>query len=81
MENDMRIICDHCSRPISGAVKRLAGNFNLHPDCLVLLGKDPKHESTAASWQSLEFSTGTLAEWREAVPGASLETEITPDSR
>lgn len=29
-ENDMRIISDHYSRPISGTVKRVAGNFNLH---------------------------------------------------
>jgi hypothetical protein len=26
----MRIISDHCRRPISGTVKRVAGNFNLN---------------------------------------------------
>ena len=71
----MRIICDHCNQPISGTVKRLAGNFNLHPDCLTELGKDPKHESTAVSWQSQEASIGTLMEWRGSVPGDSREME------
>ena len=35
----MRIICDHCSLPISGSVKRVPGNFNLHPDCQTQLDK------------------------------------------
>jgi hypothetical protein len=43
----MRIICDHCGSPISGTVKRVPGNFTLHPDCLAQLGKEPKDESTA----------------------------------
>jgi hypothetical protein len=30
----MRIFCDHCSLPISGTVKKIAGNINLHPECL-----------------------------------------------
>lgn len=30
----MRIVCDYCSYPISGAVKKIAGNINLHPECL-----------------------------------------------
>lgn len=61
----MRIICDHCSLPISGTVKRLAGTFNLHPECLAQLGKDPKRESTADSWQSQESSIGILLEGEE----------------
>ncbi len=69
----MRIICDHCSRPISGTVKRLAGNFNLHTDCLAELGKDPRRESTAASLQSLESSNGTLLEWRGTSSRVSRE--------
>jgi hypothetical protein len=69
----MRIICDHCNQPISGTVKRLAGNFNLHPECLAELGKDPKQKSTAVSWQ--ESSIGTLMEWRGSVPGVSREME------
>jgi hypothetical protein len=69
----MRIICDHCSLPISGTVKRLAGNFNLHPDCLAQLGKDPKRESTADSSQSQESSIGTLLEWRGTSSGVSRE--------
>jgi hypothetical protein len=71
----MRIICDHCNQPISGTVKRLAGNFNLHPECMAELGKDPKRESTAVSWQSQESSIGTLLEWRGSVPGFSREME------
>jgi hypothetical protein len=30
----MRIVCDHCSLPISGKVKKTSGNINLHPECL-----------------------------------------------
>jgi hypothetical protein len=63
-ENDMRIICDHCSRQISGTVKRLAGNFNLHPDCLDRSAKELKHESNTAQWTSQEASFGTLVEWK-----------------
>ena len=51
----MRIICDHCSRPISGTVKKLAGNFNFHPDCLAELVKEaPKPESTDGSFRGPE---------------------------
>ncbi len=71
----MRIICDHCSRPISGTVKRLAGNFNLHPDCMAQLGTEAKHEATADSWQSQESSIGTLVEWKGSVPDVSREME------
>jgi hypothetical protein len=45
----MRIICDHCDRPIAGAVKKLAGTFNLHPACLTELGKDPKRGANAVT--------------------------------
>jgi hypothetical protein len=51
----MRIICDHCERPISGTVKVLAGSFNLHPDCMTELGRERKSKP-AASWQSQESS-------------------------
>jgi hypothetical protein len=71
----MRIICDHCSRPISGTVKRLAGNFNLHPDCLTYLGKQTRCQSTAISWRSQEASIGTLEEWKGSVPGVSRKME------
>ncbi|MBA2702987.1 MAG: hypothetical protein H0U60_03945 [Blastocatellia bacterium] len=46
----MRIICDHCDHPISGAVKLLAGNLNLHPDCLAELSK----ETNIATWGTLQ---------------------------
>jgi len=71
----MRIICDHCNRPISGTVKRLAGNFNLHPDCLAYLGKQTRHQPTAVSWRSLETSIGTLEEWKGSVSGISHKME------
>jgi hypothetical protein len=71
----MRIICDHCSRPISGTVKRLAGNFNLHPDCLTYLGKQTRHQSTAVSLRSQEASICTLEEWKRSAPGVSREME------
>jgi hypothetical protein len=61
----MRIICDHCIRPISGTVKRLAGNFNLHPHCLTQLGKEPKPGSNAFSWRNQESSRGPLMEESE----------------
>jgi len=63
----MRIICDHCDQPISGTVKRLPGNFNLHPDCLAQFDKAPKHGSNAAVWASQKYSIGTLVEWKESV--------------
>jgi hypothetical protein len=69
----MRIICDHCSQPISGTVKRLAGNLNLHPDCLAQLGKGPKRESAADSWQSQESSIDTVLEWRGISSSVSRE--------
>lgn len=52
----MRIICDHCERPIAGTVKVLAGSFNLHPDCLTELGRERKSKP-AASWQRPDPST------------------------
>jgi hypothetical protein len=71
----MRIICDHCSRPIFGTVKRVAGNFNLHPDCLAQLGKEAKYESTAVSWRSEGSSVSALVDWKGTVPGVSREME------
>ena len=59
----MRIICDHCSRPISGIVKRVSGNLNLHPDCLDRPGKEADHESTAVSGRSQDYSVSALMEW------------------
>lgn len=71
----MRIICDHCSRPISGIVKREAGNFNLHPDCLTQLGKQAKHESTAVSWRSQMSSVSALVDWKGTLTGVPGEME------
>jgi hypothetical protein len=55
-EKDMRIICDYCSRPISGTVKRMVGNFNIHPECLAQLVKQVNHEPTASSWRRQDRS-------------------------
>ena len=52
----MRIICDHCSRPISGTVKSGAGNFNLHPDCLAQLDKQAKESNWGALAEPGGFS-------------------------
>jgi len=56
----MRIICDHCDRPISGTVKRLPENFNLHPDCLAEFGKDFKHASSEVTSASQESSNSQV---------------------
>ena len=71
----MRIICDNCSQPISGTVKRVAGNFNLHPDCLAQPDQEANLELTAVSWRSQESSVGTLVESKGTVPGVSRKME------
>jgi len=58
----MRIICDHCGYPVSGAVKKTPGNLNLHPDCLVQLGRETNQALTRVSWQSGESSVSMLLE-------------------
>jgi len=70
----MRIICDHCSRPMSGTVTRVAGNFNLHPDCLAQLAKQSNHESTAIAGRSRESLVIAFVDWAETV--ASLPREM-----
>jgi hypothetical protein len=62
----MRIICDHCDRQISGAVKVLAGTLNLHPDCMTELGKETKQKPSPRSWQSQDSSAVALAEGNSA---------------
>lgn len=69
----MRIICDHCDHPITGTVKVLAGNFNLHPDCMTELGKGTNQNSTAVSWQCQESSVSASGERNAALPGVSCE--------
>jgi len=66
----MRIICDHCDRQISGAVKVLAGTLNLHPDCVAELGKETKQKPSAMLWQSQDSSALERAE-RNSVPNFS----------
>ncbi len=58
----MRIICDHCGNPVSGAVKKAAGNLNLHPECLVQLGREAHQAFARVSWQSGEQSMTMLLE-------------------
>ncbi|HKB67566.1 MAG TPA: hypothetical protein VKC61_17040 [Pyrinomonadaceae bacterium] len=63
----MRIICDHCDRQISGAVKVLAGTLNLHPDCLDELGKETK-QKPSVSWPRQDRSAVALVERNTAAP-------------
>ena len=67
----MRIICDHCSQPMYGTVKRVTGNFNLHPDCLAQLDRQAKHESTKVAWQSQEPAVSVFGDWKATVTGTS----------
>ena len=69
----MRIICDHCDLRISGTVKRLPGNFNLHPDCFAQFDKDFEHGLSAVTWNSQESSIGTLVEWKQSLECLSRE--------
>jgi hypothetical protein len=69
----MRIICDHCSQPISGTVKRVAGNFNFHLVCAEV-GKEAKQESTVPSWRQ-ESSASALIESQGVVPEVLREME------
>ena len=64
----MRIICDHCDRQISGAVKVLAGTLNLHPDCLTELGKETKRKPSSMTWQGQDTSAVALVERNAASP-------------
>lgn len=70
-EKDMRIICDHCSKPISGTIKRIPGSLNLHPECLAQLGEETKPELTAISWRSGESAVSMLLERKGTEKGLS----------
>ena len=72
----MRIICDHCDNPISGTVRRLAGNLNLHPDCLVQLGKDRSDQSTELSYWSYEPPNTKSLERKKSIAGLSHKLEL-----
>lgn len=67
----MRIICDHCSKPVSGTVERIPGSLNLHPECLALLDKETKPELTAVSWRSGESSVSMLLQRKGSESGFS----------
>lgn len=56
----MRIICDYCSKPVSGTLKRIPGSLNLHPECLAQLAKEREPELTAVSWRSGESAVSML---------------------
>jgi hypothetical protein len=72
----MRIICDHCDDPITGTVRRLAGNLNLHPDCLVQLGKAQRDHSTEVSYWSYEPPNSRSTEGKKNLSGASRKLEL-----
>ena len=78
-EKDMRIICDHCGYPVSGAVKKAAGNLNLHPECLVQLGREAHQAFARVSWQSGERSMSMLLE-RKGTELSLLRSGIRSDS-
>jgi hypothetical protein len=59
----MRIICDHCDRPISGTVKRIPESLNFHADCLTELAKEAKEDTTAAMWPNQEEPVNAWREW------------------
>ena len=67
----MRIICDHCSNPVSGTVKKSPGNLNFHPECLAQLTKESKPELTAVSWRSGDSSVSMLLERKGIEPSLS----------
>ena len=67
----MRIICDHCSNPVSGTVKRTPGNLNFHPECLAQLANELKPELTAVSWRSGDSSVSMLLERKGFEPSLS----------
>jgi hypothetical protein len=69
----MRIICDHCSRPITGTLKRLVGNFNLHPECLAQAGKEAKQSATQS--RSQDSSIGSLVNWKGTEPYQALHAD------
>ncbi len=69
----MKIICDHCTKDIAGTVKRVPGNFNLHPQCLTELGLETKDESTALSLRGDELSVSTSPVLKASTPGLSLQ--------
>jgi hypothetical protein len=70
----MRIICDHCSQPVSGTVKRVPGNLNLHPDCLAHLRDEATQELMTLSPRRQELSFNPLPEWKG--PALSLSPKL-----
>lgn len=64
----MRIICDHCSHPVSGTVKKVAGNLNLHPECLGRLANEANQQATAITGPSQESQTGELPQFEATNP-------------
>ena len=69
--NNMRIICDQCDLPISGTVKKLFGNFNLHPHCLTRFaeGSTTPNPSTLPQQSSI----AALVKWEQNAFVSSLE--------
>jgi hypothetical protein len=65
----MRIICDHCDKPINGTVKKVSGNYNLHPDCF-----DQFSEALGASTVRVtESSVVKLVKWKQNAIVSSFE--------
>jgi hypothetical protein len=60
----MRIICDQCDQPISGTVKRVSGNFNLHPHCLPEFTEE-LNTYFPSTYRRQEFALVWLGKWKQ----------------
>ena len=63
----MRILCDQCEQPICGTVKKLSGNFNLHPDCLAQFTED-LNTSSSSTRPEQEFPLASVETVETKVP-------------
>jgi hypothetical protein len=65
----MRIVCDHCSLPISGTVKKTTGNMNLHPECPTRPSKNEQSDLFDGRFRNGEnYTAGNIAQSTELKP-------------
>lgn len=68
----MRIICDQCDQPIYGTVKKVSGNFNLHPECLIHCAEE-LGTANVSPHLGQQSSTVALTRWKQnALVAASV---------
>ena len=70
--NNMRIICDQCNQSITGTLKRVTGNFNLHPHCLIQFAGELK-TSRLPKLTGTESSIPVWVQLKKTALAASLE--------